>query len=194
MNWDKLDSQMARFEPQLREHVKIQKGYVGKLVTVVASEVRFLSQEAKLEIRNTSPVPIEDRFTELVAFQGWMDISNTNQRNPCIARAQVLTQNYICFIYLPESCFRVLYKVLPSGSTTKRCCKFLINSRVRSFRNAIAHANWTYRQDFRAIQFWARKGEDKDEPLIQFEVEQGELEFWQALSRCVAYAAYSNLR
>lgn len=40
---------------------------------------------------------------------------------------------------------------------------------------------------------WARKGGDLNEPLQQFEVEQDDLNFWQALSRCVAYAAYSNL-
>ena len=64
---------------------------------------------------------------------------------------------------------------------------------MRAFRNAVAHANWTYRADCRALVYWARKGSDPNEPLEQFEVEQDDLSFWQALSRCVAYAAYSNL-
>ena len=57
----------------------------------------------------------------------------------------------------------------------------------------MAHANWTYRGDFGAIIYWARKGDAPDEPMQRFEVVQDELTFWQALSRCVAYSAFSNL-
>ena len=61
------------------------------------------------------------------------------------------------------------------------------------FQNAIAHANWSYRGDFNAIVYWARKGADPQENLERFEVAQEGLSFWQSLSRCVAYAAFSNL-
>jgi len=122
-----------------------------------------------------------------------MDQAHSIRNNPFVTRAQVLSQNYICFVYLPEACFRVLSKVCPSGSATKKCAQFLSNNPVRAFRNAVAHSNWKYRADFGAIVYWARKGSDPDEPLQQFEVEQNDLSFWQAISRCVAYAAYSNL-
>src|SRR5262249_11910426 len=105
----------------------------------------------------------------------------------------VLSQNYICFVYLPEACFRVLSKVCPNGSATKKCAQFLSNNPVRAFRNAIAHANWMYRADFGGLIYWARNGSDQNEPLEKFEVAQNDLAFWQALSRCVAYSAYSNL-
>lgn len=113
---------------------------------------------------------------------------------PLVGRARVVTQMYICFVYLPESCFRILAKVAPSGSAARKSAQFLSNNPVRAFRNAFAHANWTYRQpDHAAITYWARKGSEPDEPLERFEVEQKDLDFWQALSRCVAYAAFSNL-
>lgn len=51
----------------------------------------------------------------------------------------------------------------------------------------------TISSDVRFLSLEARKGIDPNEPLEQFEVEQDDLSFWQALSRCVAYAAYSNL-
>jgi hypothetical protein len=102
-------------------------------------------------------------------------------------------QNYVCFVYLNEACFRVLQKALATGSVTKRCCKFLTDNPVRAFRNAVAHANWTYREDFGGLVFWARKGAGSDEEMARFEVTQDELQFWQALSRCVAYAAYTSL-
>jgi len=193
MNWQHLDTQMKAFAPRLTSEVKLTPEMADKLATTIAADVRFLSAEQKAEIRAASPVPLQDRLDELQAFQGWMDQAHTVRNNPFVTRAQVLSQNYICFVYLPEACFRVLSKVCPSGSAAKKCAQFLSNNPVRAFRNAVAHSNWTYRADFGAIIYWARKGCDPDEALQQFEVEQNDLSFWQAISRCVAYAAYSNL-
>jgi hypothetical protein len=193
MNWQDMDTQMSEFSARLINDAKLTPKMTEKLATSIAADVRFLSAERKLEIRLASPVPLQNRLDELSAFQDWMDYAKTISLKPFLTRAQVITQNYICFVYLPEACFRVLAKACPSDSAAKKCAEFLNNNRVRSFRNAVAHSNWTYRSDFQAIIFWARKGDGKNEPLHQFEVEKDELRFWQALSRCVAYAAYSNL-
>lgn len=193
MNWQHLDTQMKAFSPRLTKEVKLTPEMADKLATSIAADVRFLTAEQKAEIRAASPVPLQDRLAELQAFQGWMDQAHSVRNNPFVTRAQVLSQNYICFVYLPEACFRVLSKVCPSGSAARKCAQFLSNNPVRAFRNAVAHSNWTYRADFGAIVYWARKGSDPNEALQQFEVEQNDLSFWQAISRCVAYAAYSNL-
>lgn len=193
MTWQSLDAQMRRFFERLTTAIHLEPEAATKLATVIASDVRFLTLEQKSAIKSASPVPLKDRLTELRAFQGWMDLSHTAAGNAFVARAQVISQNYICFVYLPEACFRILARVCPSGSATKKCAQFLSDNPVRAFRNAIAHANWTYHTDFGAIIYWARKGSDPNDSLERFEVEQSELSFWQALSRCVAYAAYSNL-
>lgn len=193
MNWQHLDTQMQAFSAHLTSKVKLSPEIAAKLATNIAADVRLLSPEQKAEIRAASPIPLEDRLAELQAFQGWMDQACTVRNNPFVTRAQVLSQNYICFVYLPEACFRVLAKACPSGTAAKKCSQFLSNNPLRAFRNAVAHANWTYRADFAAIVYWARKGSDQDAPLERFEVEQIDLSFWQSLSRCVAYAAYSNL-
>jgi hypothetical protein len=193
MTWTRLDEQMAAWSARLVSEVKISENDSFRLGTKIASDVRFFPRDAKAEIAAASPVSVRERLQELQAFQGWMDTVANSTVSPFIVRAQVITQNYICFVYLPESCFRVLAKSLPSGSVTKQCAKFLSNDRIRAFRNAIAHANWAYRSDFSGITYWARKGADLDVPLSKFEVLQQELAFWQALSRCVAYAAFSNL-
>lgn len=184
---------MKAFSARLTSEVKLTPEMAEKLATTIAADVRFLSPEQKAGIRAASPVPLQDRLAELQAFQGWMDQARTVRNNPCVTRAQVLSQNYICFVYLPEACFHVLSKVCPSGSAARKCAQFLSNNPVRAFRSAVAHSNWTYRADFGAIIYWARKGSDPSEALQQFEVEQNDLSFWQAVSRCVAYAAYSNL-
>ncbi len=193
MNWQHLDNQMQAFSVRLVEEVKLTPEMAKKLATTIATDVRFLTPEQKAEIRAASPVPLSNRLDELQSFQGWMDYTHAVNRSPYITRAQVITQNYICFIYLPEACFRILSKACLSGSAARKCSKFLSDNPIRAFRNALAHANWTYRPDFGAIVYWARKGSDPNDTLERFEVEQNDLSFWQALSRCVAYAAYSNL-
>jgi hypothetical protein len=192
MSWHLLDQQMVAYGELLQRQVRLDGNVCAKLATTVAADVRFLPADVKSELLAASPVPIADRLNELRSFQAWMDVAQTS-RHPAVTRAQVVTQNYICFVYLPESCFRVLSKHCASGSAAKKCSAFLTNNPVRAFRNAIAHANWTYRQDYGALVYWARKGAEPDEPLQRFEVEQAELSFWQSLSRCVAYAALSNL-
>jgi hypothetical protein len=193
MTWRALDAQLAQWSDRLVRDLKIAEDESRKLATNISSEVRFLPKTAKDEVAVASPIPVADRLQELHAFQGWMDTVRHSPQSPYVTRAQVLTQNYICFLYLPESCFRALSKVAPSGSVTRKCAQFLTNNPIRAFRNGIAHANWTYREDFKAIVYWARKGDTPSEAMQRFEVTQDELSFWQALSRCVAYAAFSNL-
>ncbi len=193
MSWTQLDKQMAVWSARLVSEVRISDEDSRKLATKIASDVRFLPADVKTEIVAASPVQLSDRLQELQAFQGWMDYVRQSKTSPFINRAQVITQNYICFVYLPESCFRILSKRAPTSSTTRKCAQFLSNNSIRAFRNAISHANWTYRNDFKAIVYWARKGNDPNDSLEKFEVSQEDLSFWQSLSRCVAYAAFSNL-
>lgn len=191
--WQRLDAQMATFEDRLANAVKLSPQASQKLATSIAADIRFLSPKQKREILNSSPVPIGDRLSELQAFQDFMDFAYDAVRDkPYLSRAQALIQNYICFVYLPEGCFRAIAKVCPRDSVAKRCARFLDDNPVRAFRNAIAHANWRYRSDFEAIIFWSRKGSNPDDPLVEFEVEQGELDFWQALSRCVARTLHTR--
>lgn len=121
----------------------------------------------------------------------FMDIVHSYESPPEFIRAQVITQNYICFVYLGDACFKSLVKATGVGSVTRKCCQFLVDNPVRAFRNALAHANWTYRGDYSGLVFWARKGSDPDEALTRFEVDQNDLNFWQALCRCVAYVYYT---
>jgi hypothetical protein len=143
-------------------------------------------------LKISSVIPIKNRLDELIAFQGWMDAS-LKVNNPNITRARVITQNYICFVYLGESCFSILKKNLPGGSPTRKACQFLTDNPIRAFRNAIAHANWKYIADYSGIEFWARKGSGTSEPMVKWEVNQTALDFWQALSRTVAYVTFTTL-
>ncbi len=188
-----LDNQMAQWSAKLCSDVKIQPEFTNQLATTIASEVSGFSTESKQHIIASSPISFDTRLVELTAFQGWMDYANQSKSNPYITRAQIITEIYVCFVYLGESWFKILLQEAPSNSITRKCCKFLTDNPVRAFRNAIAHANWQYKTDFSGLEFWARKGQDENEPLSQFTVSQQDLNFWQMLARCVAYASFLSL-
>jgi hypothetical protein len=149
--------------------------------------VLSLTASEKDRLRRMSPIPISCRLDELKAFQAWMDIAHGAQ-HPAITRAQVITMNYVCFVYLKESWFEALHEVMATGTATSLCCAFLLSEPLRRFRNAFAHGNWRYLQDFSGLEFWARAtGTGTTE--IRSEVLQLDLDFWQTLSRCTAYAS-----
>jgi hypothetical protein len=174
--------------------MKLDLIQANKLGSTIESEIHSLTNENKRSLLEMSYVTPQNRLDELIAFQGWMEFANKTHGNPYIRRAQVITQNYICFVYLGDALFKSLKAVLPPPLVTGRCCRFLLSNPVRAFRNAIAHSNWRYKENFSGLEFWARKGSEPEEPLVHFEVQQDELGYWQALSRCVAYSAYMVLK
>lgn len=190
--WNSIDTQMNPWAPRLRDDLNINAADSYRLATVMAKEVNELPDRIKKEIKESSPVSINNRLDELIAFQDWMDTARTLLGHPAITRAQVITQNYICFIYLKDSCFYILDKNLPIDSSAKKCCSFLIGNPVKAFRNALAHANWQYKADYSGIEFWARDNPG-DKGMTRWEVNQADLNFWQQLSRAVAYVTYVTL-
>jgi hypothetical protein len=215
---DFLDKQMQQWSTRLRDDLRISPPESNQLATTISKEVSGLSDEAKQRVKAASPIPFATRIEELGAFQLFMDLVGSVDPagvNPAVVRAQVAYQNYICFVYLGESCFNVLKKELPTGSTGKKCCRFLTDNPVRAFRNAVAHSNWRYLPDFSGLEYWARKGADlktvrecpkckhefapalkEPEPMeemLRFEVSQQDLSFWQYLARCTSYASFLSL-
>ncbi len=192
-DWTILDNQMRSFAPYFRDELKITPPESNALASSLFEEINAIPTTELAPLLSEQYVHPSDRLDELKAFQSFMDILNTAPRHLGLTRAQVITQNYISFVYLGDACFKTLKKCSPSGSVTKRCCKFLTDNPVRAFRNAIAHANWKYRPDYPGLIFWARKGNDPNEPMAQYEVNQKDCDFWQALSRCVAYVVYTTI-
>lgn len=187
-----LDNQMRTWSPRLRDDLGVSLEVSNALATAIASDVRGLSPKTRASLLSATPVPLKQRVEELVAFQAFMDAAASIKGVPSLTRAHVIVQNYVCFAYLGDACFRILAKASPSGCTVKRCCRFLTDNPVRAFHNSIAHGNWSYTPDFTGLVFWARKGADHREALSKFEVSQNELNFWQSL-RCTAYAAFTTL-
>jgi hypothetical protein len=180
-----LDRQLAHFRNRLCDEIGINTEDVGKVATLVAADIRFLSVEAKAEISAASPVPLSARFEELVAFQSWSDFATSIQGNPAITRASVVVQNYICFVYLKDACFEAVARRAAPDSVAARCAGYLSRGAVRDFRNAFSHANWCYNTTFTGLECWVLEdARNRSGPLRHFEVSQDDLDFWQALSRC----------
>ena len=190
-----LDAQLKTFKDELVELVGLTSDEATKVATLCAADVRFLASDVKDEIRTASLVPIQARFDELTAFQAWSEIAGSSAPHPAVVRAQVVVQNYMCFVYLKDACFTVLAAHAASNSVASRCAKFLSTGLVRDFRNAFSHANWCYNQDFSGLECWVlADARNKAGAVRHFEVSQSQLNFWQALSRGVAYAVYEQLR
>lgn len=193
-NMKHLDQQLAAYESELRRDVSLQPDECGKVATLVAADIRFLPSEVKDEIRAASPVPLRARYDELIAFQAWNDFASSIRARPEVTRAQVIVQNYICFGYLKDACFEVIAAKANPGSVAERCARFLTSGALRDFRNAFSHANWCYNSDFSGLSCWVLEdARNRSSPLRSFEVAQHSLNFWQALSKGVAYATYEQV-
>jgi hypothetical protein len=193
-DWSAIDNQLQRFGPFLRDQFKLSPDVSNKLASTMAQEVKGLRDDVINLICSEDTIGLRSRLQELVAFREWMDIANRNaQLHPAIGRAHVITRNYFCFVYLGDICFKILRKYAASGTVTKKCCKFLTDNPIRAFRNAIAHGNWKYRDDYSGLVFWARKGDDEDEPLSKFEASEDELNFWQAIACCTAFVTFTTI-
>jgi hypothetical protein len=195
MSFQSLDLQMQQWTELLVDSARIERKFSGKIATMMHEEMASFTKDTREELFQllSDPIPIENRLEELQAFQGWMNIANNLLKNPCVTRAQIIVQNYICFVYLNDSCYKNLRKYASNGSVTKKCCDYLINNPIRAFRNAIAHSNWKYSDDHKKIIFYAKKGNSESEPMIRWEVSDVDLDFWQSLARCTAYTAYLTI-
>jgi hypothetical protein len=100
-----LDEQMRHWATRLRDKIKLQSPETDVLATTIAREVGALSFEAKQRVRDASLIPLGARLEELSAFQGWMDLIQRSKPLPVAVRAQVVTQLYVCFVYLGQSLF-----------------------------------------------------------------------------------------
>ena len=188
-----LDNQISNWRQKLISQVKIPAEYSDHLASSIQNEIESLTQNEIKNIVDSNPIDIKYRIEELQAFQSMMDTLNQMKPRPEIVRTQVITQNYICFVYLKDTLFELLKKTMPSESLTNKCCKFLLNNPVRAFRNSIAHGNWKYKRDFSGLEFWAHKGVPNQESMDKWEVNQEDLSFWQALSRMIAYVTYLTI-
>lgn len=146
-DWRHIDRQLYTWETKLRDDVGFLSQQARSLASCISTEVAMLTSLIQDRIRHKSPILMERRLDEIIAFDSWMEISHNLPSHPAITRAQVITQNYICFVYLKESWFQVLGDEMNSDTATARCCTFLLSEPIRRFRNAFAHGNWQYLQD-----------------------------------------------
>jgi hypothetical protein len=188
-----LDKQIATWKDKLKKEIKIPVDSCECLASTIKMEIENLNYDEKQKIIYSNPIDLRTRIEELQAFQSMMNTFNQIKPRPEIVRTQVISQNYICFVYLKDTLFESLKRTMPTESLTKKCCKYLLNNPVRAFRNSIAHGNWKYKNDFSGIEFWAYKGEPTNSQMVRWDVCQRDLSFWQALSRLIAYVSFLTL-
>lgn len=105
MSFQSLDQQMQQWKEFLVDSVRINRDFVNNIASMIHEEIACVTKDKRKELFEllSDPIPVENRLEELRAFQGWMDTANNLLGNPCVTRAQVIVQNYICFVYLGDS-------------------------------------------------------------------------------------------
>jgi hypothetical protein len=184
------DEAMRQWGPRLRDDLGISPPESQFLATTLFSE---LCQIPNLGERpGDETIAFADRFNELACFMNYLGERQAEGDIGLLEnRAHLVQSNYICFVYLGESCFLRLRKLTPPASAARKCLKFLTENPIRAFRNAIAHANWLVTDG--TVTFWAKKGAEKDDLLCRFTVEDEERRFWFFLSLCVATSSFAAL-
>lgn len=112
---------------------------------------------------------------------------------PHLIRTQIISQNYICFVNLKNNFFQKLEQIFITDSVPQRCCNFLISSRIRRFRNSIAHGHWKYRSDFSGFEYWDFEKSSSNSKFNKYENDQHDYNFWHTLSKVVAYSSISAI-
>jgi hypothetical protein len=185
-----LDKAMIPFAAELQAHIQLAPAQTARFATTLVRELQSLPNQSRIPVAEqlNRPVPIRDRLLELSAFEEVMSNSENLSAIPALVRSQVITQNYICFVYLRDSLFRVLQPIAPNGSTLARTLEQLTHPRVNALRNAIAHGNWRYNANYTGIEYWSETHFNSG-IYRQYSVDQRILTFWQALCRCTAHSA-----
>lgn len=193
MNYDLQEDNRAMLPwgSRLRDDLGISAAESQSLATSIFNDVSELSDDVKAN-QLSDLLTFGERFNELALFMNYLaDRQSSGNISVIEGHAHVVLSSYLCFVYLGDACFIRLRKLVPSGSVSKKCFKFLTENPVRAFRNAVAHANW--KVEDRRIVFWARKGSDENEPLVEFTVDDSDRAFWFFLSLCAAKATYAAL-
>jgi len=195
-SWTKLDKIMQQFSPRLRDDLGLDSSASNCLASTIASEVHLLPRHVLEKIRDEDLIGLQRRLDELVAFELFMDFASqvqaTSGHFAPLNRAQVTCQLYTVFVYLGDACFLRLRTLAGTGSVLKKCCKYLTDYPVRGLRNAVAHSNWRYTDDFKGIHFHYFEDEQKTK-RTDYTVGQLELDFWDKLARVTAYAAIQTI-
>lgn len=192
-NWINYDRQLSKFRKRLIKELGLNPKDTKSVASLIAADLAVTDPNIIEEFKAQSLVSLQHRYDELIAFQKWSDIVFSTESNPAIIRAQIITQNYICLVYLKDACFEVLADQLAETSITSTCSSYLTQGKIRDFRNAFSHANWHYKSDFSGLICWVREdARHKNSPMRKFEVTQQDLNFWQTLSRTVANVTYTT--
>ena len=199
----KLDKQMARHSEQLKNEVKLPPGNVNSLATIVANEVRVGGAALLKKLEDSSPLSITNRYRYFCLYQAWIgNVQKVHSPPRVDPHLQYLTDAsfdllsnavphlYMSFIYSTDGFFKALRASELNGSCTKKCAEFIRNYPAWSLRNAIAHGNWTMREDG-AIVYWdkSRDKSKRPESMEKHEVAFQTVGFYFSLIRCVSWVA-----
>jgi hypothetical protein len=179
-----LDARLARFSTKLRNDLTITPPHSNAVASAIRSELTRVDPKLLPALTGESPLGLTDRLNELRRLFNWLELAQGADDS----YGQFISLNYVCFVYLGDTCFKTLRRELPKDSVAHKCAEYLSDNPVRGFRNAFADGNWRLTADKSAVDFWARKGTDPNEALCRFRLSENDLQFVWHLALATAYA------
>ncbi len=179
---EQLNSQLLVWREKLISELRIKADSVDSILTDLTTEVRSIAPNLLTEL-SSDPVGLKNKANTLKTLQHTADVAEAGV-------CQVIANNYACFVFLKESFWSALKQESEVGTILKKCSKFLLSKPVREFRAAVITGDWVISGDSSEVEFWAHKGDWRNDSIEKQELDIADLIFWQTLSLTVAYVTY----
>ncbi len=135
---DELLNQRTQFYCQVLKVVDSE--YCNNLCSKLADEYLLDKHKYETKILEQSNISFERRKDILSSIINARTKYYGN--NAPLNRSLDLAHYYHSFVYTKDNIFELLKRQSRPESKLKKICKYLINGKVRAFRNAFAHGNW----------------------------------------------------
>ena len=108
------DVRMAEFSEELTDQVKLSEQESKRLASTLYREMHALASRGSFNVVDV--VPYKERFNELALYMNWHAETRSAEETQLAEHAKLVLSNYICFVYLGETCFTRLRKELPTDT------------------------------------------------------------------------------
>lgn len=199
------DDRLRKYAPRAVDDVSLTYEQANSVASTIYREVSALEDVQAIQgLTQTSPISATQRLFFFENYLIWKRHLEPRQILPTSAdlprermvsaldEACSVIDLYACFVFGGEGLFQSLASVSPKRSCTGRCARFLRNGDLRALRNAVAHGNWHLVPDG-SIRYWAHKGADKNESLVEFVASADVMNFYLLLSQCVSWSSLAAI-
>ncbi|MBU0600253.1 hypothetical protein KJ997_05735, partial [bacterium] len=180
--------------------VHIPQQSTTQVATTISNEIIQSDTSLHNALAKSSPLDLKKRLSFFDNFQIWEHViipklvcPDDNEipkkyLSDAFFEMKNVVNVYMSFVFAGDGLFELLVKEAAKNTILRISAKFIRNNPLRAIRNAVAHGNYHIAADG-SLSCWAKKGDQKDEPLVKFEASDIDMAFYAAFTRTVAWAS-----